>query len=174
MRIINLTGIVGTDATQKLTQGGSEYISFRFVNNEPTDEKDAEGKSKGFWTNVVSYNPIHKKILQYLVKGKPLLVIGTLDENIYTSKISGQCEIGRTIRASHIEFLNTGQHRQEDTSSTSPQTSVNSPTTTETEMPTVTGTTIKSNNEVNNPYSSSSTPKPVGNTDDDDTDDLPF
>lgn len=165
MRIINLTGIVGTDATLKLTQGGSEYISFRFVNNEPTDERDAEGKSKGFWTNVVSYNPIHKKILQYLVKGKPLLIIGTLDENIYTSKVSGQCEIGRTIRAYQIEFLNNGQHKQEDNVTTTPIS-------TSTEMPMVTGTAPNINNEINNTNISSNVSKVSDDTDD--NDDLPF
>ena len=159
MRIINLTGIVGTDAVQKLTQGGAEYISFRFVNNEPMDEKDSEGKSKGFWVNVVSYNPIHKKIIQYLVKGKHLLVTGTLDENIYTSKVTGQCEIGRTIRAHHIEFLSSGQQKQEETTTTTG--------TKENEMPMVTGVDKKTSI----PATKETSDIPV---DDNDDDDLPF
>lgn len=163
MRTIILTGIVGTDAVQKLTQGGAEYISFRFVNNEPTDEKDSEGKSKGFWVNVVSYNPIHKKILQYLIKGKPLCVIGTLDENIYTSKVTGQCEIGRTVRAHQIEFLHLGLHKQEETATTTKST---------TEMPMVTGVTQTETVQTTKKPSVSDVNTIIDNSDD--NDDLPF
>lgn len=135
MRTIILTGIVGTDAVQKLTQNGLEYISFRFVNNEPTDPKGADGKSKGWWVNVSSFIPFHKNLLQYLKKGKPLIVSGNLDENLYTSKVTGECEIGRTLRATEIQFLNSGMQKQDNTNSTEPKSAVE----TNTEMPIVSG-----------------------------------
>lgn len=138
MRNLILTGTVGTDAQQKLTKGGSEYIAFRFVNNEPTDPKNADGKSAGFWVNVISFNPYHKNLSQYLTKGKQLIIVGSYDDNVYTSQFSGNCEIGRTLRAIDIQFLNTGQPKQEETHETKSKPTA---TTTTTEMPKVTGAT---------------------------------
>lgn len=104
MRKMQLTARIVADAERKLTKTGSEYLSFRVASNEFNDEKDESGKPKTYWLNVTSYNQHHFNLAKYLTKGKPVMIDGDYSDRIYQNK-SGECEIGRDIRATGIYFL---------------------------------------------------------------------
>ena len=104
MRIMTLSGWIVSDAVKRTTQGGKEFISFRMANNEFGDAKDENGKPITYWFSVTCFTSQGLNIQKYLTKGRPINVIGEYSDNVYPNKITGNCEVGRNIRAEMIYF----------------------------------------------------------------------
>lgn len=104
MRIMTLSGRVVSDAVKKTTQSGREYIHFRMANNEFGDAKDEQGNPITYWFSVTCFTTQGMNIQKYLTKGRPINVIGEYSDNVYPNKITGNCEVGRNIRAEMIYF----------------------------------------------------------------------
>lgn len=107
MRNIEVIGRVVTDAEIKQTKNGASYLEFRFANNE---FGDPEGST--YWFRVTSYQPNAVNLKKYILKGKPLFVSGRYKDRLYTTQ-SGGIEIGRDITANTIEFISTGENREQ-------------------------------------------------------------
>lgn len=160
MRTIHLTGFIYKEAEKKVSKTGRDYITFRMCNNEYNDPKDADGKSKGFWVNVTSFNQNHFNLVEHLKKGKPIIVEGDFSDNVYTNK-NGVCEVSHDVVANAIHFMsmgnsnsqNNGNQQQSTINGTIPQATI-------TAMPSAKPTTGELN-----------VPKPQANISDDD---LPF
>lgn len=110
MRQIIITGRLGADAEQKITKQGNQYITFRMANTEFGDN------DKTYWFRVTSFESRHMNMAKYLTKGKPVIVQGKYDDNIYQNK-NQKSEISRDIIAYNIEFINTGK---EETNTNAP------------------------------------------------------
>lgn len=102
MRQIIITGRLGADAEQKITKQGNQYITFRIANTEFGDN------DKTYWFRVTSFENRHMNMVKYLTKGKPVIVQGKYDDNIYQNK-NNNSEISRDIIAYNIEFISTGK-----------------------------------------------------------------
>lgn len=125
MRFISVIGRIVNDAEKRMTQNGREYITFRFANNEYSDQKDENGKSATYWFNVTSFSPNHlnENFYKHLTKGKPIVVIGDYRDNIYQNKVNGNCEIGRYITAQKLDFIS--EIRSDDENREAPNQAVN-------------------------------------------------
>jgi single-stranded DNA-binding protein len=127
MRTITVTGHIVADAEKKLSKGGKEYITFRIANNEFNDEKGQDGKQKPYWIGVTSLNQRHFSMVQYLTKGKPVIIVGDYSDRIYQNR-EGNCDISRDILANAIYFL-PGSGENGGNGNTAPKTAESAPTT---------------------------------------------
>lgn len=103
MRTIIVNGRVVNDAQLKTGKNGAEYLTFRFANNE-FGEKDANGNPLTVWYTVNINTPRLFRLKDYIVKGKPLNIIGHYMDRLYLNEKAGTYEIGRTIIAESIDF----------------------------------------------------------------------
>ncbi len=102
-RSMSVMGYVGNDPELKLTQNGSQFVTFRLANSAFGDPKDATGKEISSWFNVTVYNPQLQKLAQTIKKGSCIDIIGDYKDRLYQSK-DGSIQIGRDIIASAIYF----------------------------------------------------------------------
>lgn len=110
MRDITLIGRVVNDAQLKQTKNGTNYIEFRFANNEYGDPENGT-----YWFRVASFQPNCMNLAKWITKGKPLFIQGKYSDRIYTTQ-NGVTEIGRDITAHTIEFINSGESKTENAS----------------------------------------------------------
>lgn len=96
----NFIGRLGADAETVTT--GTPFISFRVAVDE-TFKKETTTS----WIRVVADAERYKNMVQYLTKGKAVIVSGSERVSLYSTK-DGQPGIDRTVRADSIEFLNIG------------------------------------------------------------------
>ena len=96
----NFIGRLGADAETVTT--GTPFISFRVAVDE-TFKKETTTS----WIRVVADAERYKNMVQYLTKGKAVIVTGSERVSLYSTK-DGQPGIDRTVRADSIEFLNIG------------------------------------------------------------------
>ena len=102
-RSMSVMGYVWNDPELKLTQNGSQFVTFRLANSAFGDPKDATGKEISSWFNVTVYNPQLQKLAQTIKKGSCIDIIGDYKDRLYQSK-DGSIQIGRDIIASAIYF----------------------------------------------------------------------
>lgn len=108
MRNFVVTGFVAANAERKISKNGKEYLTFRIGNTEFND-KDEQGNQKTYWFSVTTFNTRQFGMGQYLVKGKPVIVVGDYNDRIYQNR-DGNCEISREIIANAIYFNSTGEN----------------------------------------------------------------
>ena len=163
MRVCDLTGRLAADAERRVSKNGKEYLYFRMANNEYNDEKGPDGKPKTYWFSVTSFNHLH--MAQYLTKGKPIHVRGSLSLRLYQTK-DGRCEIACDIVATEIHFEASSDKVQSPQGATSVSVNGNSALLTQTQM------------EVSSTPTLAESPKPTTAElkvpMDNDDDDLPF
>ena len=121
MRVLTISGRIVADAQKQISQQGREFMTFRLANNEFGDEKDAQGKPITYWFRVTSFNPRCLNMVKYLTKGKPINVIGSYSDSMYTNKNTGNCEISRDIIADRIEFEVGNYESTQNGNTTQPQ-----------------------------------------------------
>lgn len=107
MRKIIVNGRLGADAITKVGKSGTAYLEFRMANNE---YGDAEGTTH--WFRVTSFMPRHQKMVEYLKKGHPISVIGTVTARAYVNQNTNNPEVGLDILADDILFDSFGGARE--------------------------------------------------------------
>ena len=172
MRIITLSGRIASDAIKQTTRKGKEYIYFRMGNNEFGDAKDEQGRPITYWFAVTCFSGEYMNMQPYLTKGKPITVVGRYSDMVYQNRNTGNCEIGRNIRAEMIYFQETNNKTTDGNGSQMTESSQTN--------------TVKQNNAVEMPKTQTQMVKPehndmVGRTNtnasfanNDSDDDLPF
>lgn len=138
MRTFIVTGRLGADAEVRQSTSGTNYVTFRLANNEYFD-KNEDGTPKTMWLRVTMFNNI--SLVNYLKKGKAVIVTGNYRDDMYKSKSSGNCEISRDITANSVEFLNLGESQQTKTVKTEETTPHTQTTMQKVEVPAATMTT---------------------------------
>lgn len=116
MFTVEVIGRVVADAEVKQFSDGTKYITFRFAAEDLSRKQD--GKPVTLWFQILSTQPHHVMMKQYLVKGKPCFIRGTYSDNLYTTQ-NGLQEIGRNVRATEITFT-PGSNEQQKTTVTLP------------------------------------------------------
>ena len=127
MKKIFISGNLGRDAEKKLSGNNREFITFSLANSEPYD-KDEQGNPKTTWYRVTSFS--HSHMLQYLTKGKGVVIIGRYSDDAYINKTTNAPEISRDIIAESIEFWSNGERNNGDSGekpAVTTQTAVQSP-----------------------------------------------
>lgn len=121
MRILTLSGKLGADANVKLTKTGTQFIEFRIGNNEFGDEN-----GQTYWFRCISFNSNHINLAQYLTKGRPIEVIGTLKTRGYVNQKTNRIEVAHDIKLSEILFdsnmENKNNHHNEKDTTTKQKT----------------------------------------------------
>lgn len=115
MEVITVCGRIGKDAVTGPNEK-QDYVQFtlaadRFVGKE--NGGDERGRLAA-WYTVFAYGPRFTKLSKYLTKGKHVTVVGRYSDDVYQSKKTGECEIGRTINAEYIELGAVNNETAED------------------------------------------------------------
>ena len=107
---IILKGRLGRDAELKATANGNQFISFSMA----VDEIETKDRKRTDWYSVSSSLPNHiNGLRQYLTKGKPIEVIGSLTPKVYTDR-NGVTRPDLNVRAFAINFIDFGGKKDEE------------------------------------------------------------
>lgn len=102
MKIITITGNLGSDAVVKTSNGGTEYMTLRIAVNGDTDDNT-------MWFSVRCFNNfIIKHLSQHLKKGKTVEIVGDYSDRLYLDK-NNTYQISREVNAYNISFPNFGR-----------------------------------------------------------------
>lgn len=85
----------------KQTQGGKMYCRFQIAINRP---KQQNGTQQADFISCVAWGKTAETISQYFVKGKPIVVEGSLHNNNYTDKNNVQ-HYGLDVWLDKFEFV---------------------------------------------------------------------
>lgn len=115
MEIITVCGLIGRDAVMG-PNDKRDYVQFtvaadRYVGKE--NGGDDKGRQAA-WYTVFAYGSRYANLSKYLTKGRQVVVVGEYSDNVYQSKKTGDCEVGRTIRANNIKLCSGAGETPED------------------------------------------------------------
>lgn len=162
---MTVTGRLAADAVVKTTTNGTQYLEFRMANNERSIS-GKKGEMDTCWFRVYSFN--HVNMQQYLIKGKPIEVVGDLYVRPYISTVNNAPEVGLDIKANAIMFDNNFGNGGNGNSQ-----QVEAPATPVAPAPVAPAPDKKTTKATRNP-STTSVPQAAPSGTDDTTDDLPF
>jgi single-strand DNA-binding protein len=78
-------GRLGADAEVRETQGGKTITRFRIANTRRFTA-NGQQQEKTTWMSIVAWNGVASGIIDYLVKGKEVTVVGSLEQNDWEDK----------------------------------------------------------------------------------------
>lgn len=108
MNIIQIAGFLGADAEERFTSTGKKVITLRVA----TKVRQA-GKEDTIWWRVSIWGDRFDKLIPYLKKGTPLIVIGELAKpETYVDK-NGVTQVSLTVTAEIIKFSPFGRPERE-------------------------------------------------------------
>lgn len=88
-QLINLTvfeGYLGADAEVKTLPSGKTVVNYRVANTRRYKTGDGQVRDETTWMNVIDWKPGATSLAKYLIKGKPVKVIGRLSARDYEDK----------------------------------------------------------------------------------------
>lgn len=103
-----IVGNLGRDAEMRYTPSGTAVSNFRVAVNERWTDREGQPQEKTTWFRVAVWGRQAEAINQYLVKGKQVLVEGTIDASAYTAQ-DGTPRAGLELRARNVRLLGTRQ-----------------------------------------------------------------
>lgn len=102
---IHLIGRVGKDPAFRTLPGGAGVLSFSLATTERwKDKKTGEKRDRTDWHQIELWGSIAEKIRDYVTKGKPVYIQGSLMYDEWTDK-NGVKRRTAKIRASVIQLL---------------------------------------------------------------------
>jgi len=99
-----IVGNLGADAEMRYTPSGTAVSNFRVAVNERWTDREGQPQEKTTWFRVAVWGRQAEAINQYLVKGKQVLVEGTIDASAYTAQ-DGTPRAGLELRARNVRLL---------------------------------------------------------------------
>ena len=105
MNNISIAGNITRDAEIRHIPSGDAVASFSVADNQGKD------KSAIFW-NCSLFGKRAESLAQYLLKGQPVTVVGTISEREFTDKNTGQLRKAMDIRVNDVA-LQGGKRDQE-------------------------------------------------------------
>jgi single stranded DNA-binding protein len=109
MRKITVSGRLGGNPEEKMTQKGVKYVTFRMANSEISE------KDKTYWYRITIWDATSQKFaLNNFKTGTHVIVYGDYTDSVYQSKQTGQFEVGREIIARDVIFAPGGSAKSED------------------------------------------------------------
>jgi single-strand DNA-binding protein len=101
-------GNLGRDPELRETKDGTAVCNFPIAVNEYwTDRQTNERKDKTMWYRVSAFGSLAENCAKYLIKGRKVMVVGTVEANAYTSK-DGEARASLDLRARSVQFLSGG------------------------------------------------------------------
>lgn len=103
-RII-LIGNVGNEVETKYTAAGSAIAKFSLATSESwKDKSTGEKQERTSWHSVVAFGKLGEIVSEYVHKGDPLYIDGSIQYDTYTDK-EGVKKYSTQIRADNISML---------------------------------------------------------------------
>ena len=102
MNRIYLTGRLTEDPTVRTTQAGDTVATFNVAVDR--DYKDKDGKVPADFFRCTAFGKQGEFIEKYFMKGKPILIEGTMRNNNYEDK-NGTKHYGVDITVARVEFF---------------------------------------------------------------------
>lgn len=100
-----IVGNVGRDPEMRYTQGNAAVCSFSVaVSTKWTDRTTGDKRERTTWYNVSCWNKLAETANQYVRKGTPIMVIGTVTARAYMSN-DGQPKASLELRADNFRLL---------------------------------------------------------------------
>lgn len=99
---VSVIGRLGADAEIVNGKNG-QFVSFRMA----TDDR-VNNEKVTTWFRVAMFGDRFTKLLEYLTKGRLVMVSGRETVSTYQSTKDGTTQVSRDITADNIEFINTG------------------------------------------------------------------
>jgi single-strand DNA-binding protein len=109
MESITLIGNLGKDAQVHDSKSGKKFLSFTIAVN-----KWRNGEQKTNWYSI-SWFDFPQNMVQYLTKGKSVIIIGDLECDIRIDN-TGTAKIDRSVFANTVQFVNTGTNEGNNSS----------------------------------------------------------
>lgn len=104
-----IVGHVGRDPELRYTQSGVAVTDFSIATNEVWGSGD-DRQEKTTWFRVTCWRGLAETVAQYVKKGKPILVEGTVDATAWTDD-SGNPRAQLEITARTVKFLPSGDRQ---------------------------------------------------------------
>lgn len=101
MNKVYLIGNLTRDPEMRATQGGIEVCNFAIAVNR---RKDANGNQQTDFFNIVAWRQLAQLCGKFLMKGKKVAVIGSIQQRNFTDK-DGIKRTAYDIVADEVEFL---------------------------------------------------------------------
>jgi single-strand DNA-binding protein len=105
-QLLTLLGNVGSEPTLKYLSSGVAVCEFSVAYNE-TWTVDGEKREKVIWHRVSAWGKLAEVCNQYVVKGKQVMVVGTVEARAYLDK-QNQPASSLDLRARDVRFLGSG------------------------------------------------------------------
>ena len=117
MNHIHISGHLGADPEVRVTQDGLKIITLRIASNQRK-----KGKDETLWYRITFWGDQYEKMVSYLKKGSPVMVIGMLQKpQVYQNK-SGEYQASLEVTGVNLSFSPFGKQEKSDhPSSTSVQ-----------------------------------------------------
>lgn len=113
MNKVFLLGHLGRDMELRFTGGGVPVGTFSIATSEAwTDKGTGQKREKTEWHRIVLWGEMSEKLSQYLVKGKQVLVEGSLQTREWTDK-QGQKRYTTEIKSQRVTLLGGGGAKEE-------------------------------------------------------------
>jgi len=111
MILVEIAGFLGADAEERFTATGKRVISLRVAT-----KCRHGGADETVWWRVNVWGDRYDKMLPYLKKGSPVIVIGEMSKpEVYTAK-DGTSQVSMSLTAEIIKFSPFGRPDRETTS----------------------------------------------------------
>ncbi|QMU56565.1 MAG: single-stranded DNA-binding protein [Candidatus Mycalebacterium zealandia] len=107
MRGVNkatVIGNVGSDPEMKYTGSGQAVANFSVATNESWTSKDGEKRERTEWHRIVAWGRLAEICGQYLSKGKPVYIEGSIRTRTWEDK-EGNTRYTTEIHAKEMQFL---------------------------------------------------------------------
>jgi single-strand DNA-binding protein len=101
---VNLIGNLGRDPEVRYTQGGSAVANFTMATTDTWQDQAGEKKERTEWHRIVVWGKQAEIVGEYLRKGRPVYVEGSLQTREWTDR-EGNKRYTTEVRAQRIQFL---------------------------------------------------------------------
>lgn len=103
--MVHLIGVLGKDPILNYTPNGKAVCKFSIATNETWKDAQRTVQKKTTWHNIVTWGKIAENCKQYLFKGLPVYVQGSIDNRSWDDKETGQKKYVTEIKVTSIQFL---------------------------------------------------------------------
>ncbi len=107
MIIVEIAGYLGSDAEERYTSGGKRVITLRIATRVRHG-----GKDETVWWKVSIWDDRFDKMLPYLKKGTPIIVIGEMGKPETYVDREGKTQISLTMSAQIVKFSPFGRNEK--------------------------------------------------------------
>lgn len=101
---LTIVGNLGADAEMRYTPSGAAVSNFRVAVNERWNDREGQAQEKTTWFRVALWGKQAEAISQYLLKGKEVLVEGSVEASAYIAQ-DGTAKAGLELRARNVRLL---------------------------------------------------------------------